>query len=419
MKRRQILRTMINDKTVAVIGGGAAGMMAAGAAAENGNQVTLIEKNPTLGKKLLITGKGRCNVTNNCEFDEFFENIPVNPRFLYSAYSRFSSKDTMDFFEGMGVKLKTERGKRVFPLSDRAVDIVSALRTYIQKTNIEIIHCAARRIITKNAKVSGIELKNNKIVYCDSVILTTGGKSYPATGSTGDGYIMAQELGHTIIEPRASLVPLEALGDICLKLQGLSLKNIEIKISDESGKICYSDFGEMIFTHFGVSGPVILSASSHIRDIGRKNYCLEIDLKPALSEDILDKRLLRDFEKYSRKEFSNCLIDLLPSKLIPVIVQLSNIPADKKVSEITRVERAELLKLLKSFRILIKGLRPIDEAVITSGGIKTTEIDPKTMESKIVKGLYFAGEIIDVDGYTGGFNLQIAFSTGHLAGFSV
>ncbi len=410
---------------IAVIGGGAAGMMAASqlcmlrdsyGAAGAPFLVTLFEKNARLGRKLGITGKGRCNLTNECAVSEFMKNVPTNPKFLYSALSEFDSYDTMSFFEGLGVKLKTERGNRVFPESDRAADIVNALRRSLR---CEIINKKVDRIIAENGAVCGVVAEGERYPF-DRVILATGGMSYPLTGSTGDGHRMAALLGHTVTGISPSLVPLEISEKWCRELQGLSLRNIKISVFDvASEKVVYSDFGEMMFTHFGVTGPVILSASAMLPDMHRGKYRLKIDLKPALDEKTLDNRLVSDFAKYSNKNFENALSDLLPQKLIPVIVRLSGISPVKKVNVITKDERAALLKLLKSLELTISGFRPIDEAIVTKGGISVSEINPKTMESKKVKGLYFAGEIIDVDAYTGGFNLQIAFSTAVVAARSV
>lgn len=399
---------------VIIIGAGAAGLMAAVTAGRNGHEVILIEKNDRFGKKLAITGKGRCNVTNDSPIDELIKNVPVNGRFLYSAFNTFSSYDTIEFFENAGVKLKTERGNRVFPESDKAQDIVNALVSEMKKYDVKTIKGTVIKIIEKNGCIDGVMLSDGKIINSDRVILATGGVSYPTTGSTGDGYKFARELGHTVTEIRPSLVPLVTGEDFCKEMMGLSLKNVAITLF-ENGKKKYTDFGEMLFTHFGVSGPVILSASAHMK----KNvdcYSIEIDLKPALDESSLDKRILRDFEKYSKRDFINSLSDLLPQKMIPVIVKLSGIEPHKTVCEITKEERKKLGYLLKHLTINVKAFRPVSEAIITSGGIRISEINPSTMESKIISGLYFAGEIIDVDAYTGGFNLQIAFSTGYLAG---
>ena len=405
----------IKNKKVLVVGGGPAGMMAAGICAQNGAEVFLIEKNNMLGKKLRITGKGRCNVTNACDVETFMANVPRNGRFLYSALSRFSPADTIDFFERNGVNLKVERGNRVFPKSDKAIDIVRAMENFVTNTNCKILNQKVKKVLVNAGKCYGIETFDGEEICSDAVIIATGGKSYPKTGSTGDGYKMAKNVGHTIVEPQPSLVPLETFGCECKELQGLSLKNVAVELVEKSsGRVVYKDFGEMLFTHFGLSGPIILSASAHM--IKNKNYYIKIDLKPALSPEQLDKRLTRDFEKFKNKNFSNSLGELLPKKLIPVVVRLSGIPEDTKCNQITKEMRTKLVKLLKNFTFEIKGFRPIDEAIITSGGIKISEVKPKTMESKLVKSLYFAGEVLDVDAYTGGFNLQIAFSTGYLAG---
>lgn len=407
----------ITSKKVMVVGGGAAGMMAAGICAQNGAKVLLLEKNDLLGKKLRITGKGRCNLTNDCDAQEFMMNVPRNGKFLYSAISTFSTSDAMNFFESNGLEIKVERGGRVFPVSDKAIDVVRVLKNFMVHSGCEVLNDSAKALVVSQGKCKCIETLNGKKISADAVILATGGLSYPRTGSTGDGYKIAREVGHTIIEPKPSLVPLESSDNFCKELQGLTLKNISIElIEKKSHKVVYRDFGEMLFTHFGLSGPVILSASAHM--LKNKSYVVKIDLKPALSLEQLDKRLLRDLEKYKNKNFGNSLSDLLPRKLIPVIVELSGIPAELKCHQLSRTMRLNLVTLLKGLEVNISGMRPIDEAIVTSGGIKVTEINPKTMESKIISGLYFAGEIIDVDAYTGGFNLQIAFSTGYLAGQS-
>ena len=403
-----------NDSTVrvAVIGGGAAGMMAAGTASSFGAKVTLFEGTDRLGKKLAITGKGRCNVTNNCTPDEFFKNITKNPRFLFGAINAFSPSDTISFFEGLGVDLKTERGNRVFPASDKAKDIVDALRSYTNGCNIVY------------SKVCGVEAIEDRFLvkcsrgefYFDKVIIATGGKSYPLTGSDGSGYMLAHKMGHSVTPLIPSLIPLESKSKYCSLMQGLSLKNVSIRIRHRSGKILYTDFGEMMFTHFGVTGPMILSASAHLRDVDFRELDLLIDLKPALDEKALDARLLSDFSKNSNKDFINSLGDLLPSKMIAPFVEYLKIDGRKKVNSITKEERKSIVSALKGFEIPLFGMRPIEEAIITSGGVDVKEITPKSMESKLHPGLYFAGEIIDLDAYTGGFNLQIAFATGYLAG---
>lgn len=401
---------------IIVIGAGPAGMMAAITAAKNGNNVTLIEKNSTPGKKLLITGKGRCNLTNSCSIEEFIASTPVNGRFLYSAFRAFSNTELMAFFENRGVKLKEERGGRIFPQSDKAGDILNALVASMKTEKVRIVQGRAANVTVNDGAVTGMKLDNGAFLEADSVIIATGGRSYPLTGSTGDGYALASALGHEIIPTKPSLVPLEAVEkNIFAPLQGLSLKNIGIKILDgKTSKMLYDDFGELLFTHFGVSGPVILSASAFVRSIS--GCKLEIDLKPALSEEKLEERIKRDFEMYSNKNFVNALTDLLPSKMIPVVADMCNIDHNKKINQITKEDRRTLVNVLKHFTLTIKAPRPIAEAIVTSGGVSTKQINPSTMESKLVKGLFFAGEVIDVDAYTGGFNLQIAFSTGYVAG---
>lgn len=403
---------------ILVIGGGAAGLMAAGTAAKNGHCVTLLERNAILGKKVRITGKGRCNVTNNCtDLQELIAQVPVGGRFLYSAFSAFMPADTMAFFESLGVPLKTERGNRVFPVSDSARDIAEALTRYAKQNGVRFLEGRAVSLEITDGSVTGVHTESGELLPCDNVIVATGGLSYPLTGSTGDGYTLAEQAGHTIIEPKPSLVPLTAHEGFCTDLMGLSLRNVALKVLDtQKNKVIYTDFGEMLFTHFGVSGPLVLSASSHMRQMERGKYVLSIDLKPALTHEQLDKRVQRDFSENLNRNFINALNSLLPKKLVPVIVKLSGIPASTKTNQVTREQRQALVALLKDLRVTIKGFRPIDEAIITSGGVKTAEIDPKTMQSKLVRGLYFAGEVIDVDAYTGGYNLQIAFSTGHLAG---
>ncbi len=409
------------SKNVIVIGAGAAGLMAAGTAAENGHNVTLIERNDKVARKVMITGKGRCNVTNNCTMiNDLIGNVPSNGRFLYGAFSKFMPVDTMEFFEDMGVALKVERGNRVFPESDRAVDIVDALNAFMQDSGAKRIKGRATELLTENGEIKGVKLENGNEIKADAVIVATGGVSYPLTGSTGDGYEMAKAVGHTVTELKPSLVPLVCHEGFCMDLQGLSLRNIEISVMNtENYKEVYHDFGEMLFTHFGVTGPVILSASSHLKDIKPSKYEIHIDLKPALSYEQLDKRIQRDFLENSNKNFINALDGLLPKKLVPVIVRLCGIKPSVKVNQITKEMRAKLVNLLKDLKVTVLGFRPIEEAIVTYGGVSTKEIDPKTMESKLIKGLYFAGEVIDVDAYTGGFNLQIAFSTGKLAASSI
>lgn len=400
---------------VVVIGGGAAGIMAACAAAECGKSVTVIERNDRTLLKLGITGKGRCNVTNDCDIDTLMKNIAKNGRFLYGAFNRFDTRQAMDFFEDAGVPLKTERGGRVFPESDRALDVVAALRRKAKNSGVKIITAKADAVTTEDGAVSGV-VAGGRTIKCTSVILATGGMSYPKTGSDGSGYKIASMLGHTIVEPAASLVPLNADEDICADMQGLSLKNTKIWLTKD-GKRIYEDFGELMFTHFGVTGPVILSASAHMRDMDAK-YALEMDLKPALDEKTLDARLLRDFTEFANLDISNYMPKLLPRLMAEKFIDMLSLDGTRKVNTITREERKNLIRLLKKFEVEIISKRDIAEAVITSGGVSVKEIDPKTMESKLVPGLYFAGEIIDVDAYTGGFNLQIAWSTGHLAGVS-
>ena len=401
---------------VLVIGGGAAGMMAAICAAEGGAAVTLLEPNERLGKKLNITGKGRCNVTNNADLPTLLANVPKNGKFLYSAFSRFDGRDTMAFFEALGVPLKTERGNRVFPVSDRAFDISGALEKRLRTLKVKLVRDRATALLMEDGSVTGAE--GEKGIYrADAVILATGGVSYPATGSTGEGHRMAEKIGHTVTPLQGSLVPLREKGNDCARMQGLSLRNVELTVFENNKKI-YTDFGELLFTHFGLSGPLVLSASAHMRHFEKKSYRLEIDLKPALDEAALDKRLVSDFTKYANSDFVNALNDLLPQKMIPIIVERSGIDPRQKVHEITREQRRTLLQLLKHFSVEVAGLRPVTDAIITSGGIKISEINPTTMESKLVKGLYFAGELIDVDAYTGGFNLQIAWATGHAAGIA-
>lgn len=401
---------------VVVVGGGAAGMMSAISAAEYGADVTLFERNDRMGKKLRITGKGRCNVTNDCDVNEFLSNVPTNPRFLYTALSQFSTEDTKAFFEDAGVPLKTERGKRVFPVSDRAGDIVAALEKRCRWLGVHIIHKRVQNIIIRDGRVCGV-LTGEGETEADAVILCTGGRSYPVTGSDGDGYRFAKAAGHTVTALHPSLVPLVAQGKLCASLQGLSLKNVSLRIVDRATqKTVYEDFGEMLFTHFGITGPLVLSASAHLSDIAPDKYEAQIDLKPALDEKTLDARIRSDFEKYRNRDFLNALDDLLPQKMIEPFVRLCEIDGRKKVHSVTREERERMVRTLKCIRVPLTGFRPIDEAIVTRGGVNVKEIDPKTMRSKLIAGLYFAGELLDVDAYTGGFNLQIAFSTAVVAG---
>lgn len=405
----------MND-TVAIIGGGPAGMIAAAMAAKRGKTAVIIEKNSTLGKKLLITGKGRCNITNDCDISEFIPNVPVNGNFLYSAFYSFTNRDLISLLNSAGLETKVERGGRVFPVSDRASDVLKALMRILKHYNVKLV-CGNVKSIEIHGDKNMVITDDNRGISCNSVIIATGGVSYPATGSTGDGYKFAKKLGHTVVPAKASLVPLEISSPYIRLLMGLSLRNISVSVK-RNGKEIYSDFGEMLFTHYGASGPVILSASSHMRDFDKYKYSITIDLKPALDEKTLDKRILRDFEKEKNKDFINSLGDLLPRKMIPVTVDISGINPHKKVNEISREERKQLIRAIKNMELDIKGLRPVKDAIITSGGVSVKEINPKTMESKIKSGIYFAGEVIDTDAYTGGFNLQIAFSTGYLAGMN-
>jgi flavoprotein, HI0933 family len=405
---------------IIVIGGGAAGMFAAGKAAENGHEVHIYEKNNKLGKKIYITGKGRCNITNDSDVDTFLNNTPGNPYFLYSAFYTFDSEKTIRFFNSMGVKTKVERGNRVFPVSDKASDVVAALEEYMKKMKVRLhLESPVKNLIIEDGCVKGIITNGGQKVMADGVIVTTGGLSYPGTGSTGDGYKFAKDCGHHVTPLYPSLVPLRAKEKWCADLMGLSLKNIKIVIKNNKGKEIYEDFGEMLFTHYGVSGPVILSSSRHLLGKFGDGVVLNIDLKPALDYKALDNRLLRDFEKYINKNFANALDDLLPQKMIPIIIELSGISKDKKVHDITKEERKKLGELLKALPLSITGTSGYNEAVVTSGGIDVNEINPSTMESKLIKNLYFAGEVLDLDAYTGGFNLQIAFSTGYVAGSNI
>ena len=395
-----------------VIGGGAAGMMSAITAARSGSRVLLLERNGRLGKKLLITGKGRCNVTNDCSAQEVLQNVPRNGRFLYSAMTAFPPERAKTFFEENGCPLKTERGNRVFPQSDKAQSVLTSLERSMREAGVEIRGERAVHILTRENRVSGVQTENGSFA-AKWVILATGGVSYPATGSTGDGYAMAKELGHTVVEPVGNLVPLEIAGDDCPDMQGFSLRNVGVKLLNDKGKILYQDFGELLFTHFGVSGPTVLSASCHLKG---ESCRLVLDLKPALNAGKLDARILRDLDMYRNRTMENALTDLLPRSMIPVVLRRLEIPAGLQANALTKQKRRELVDLLKSFSLPILGKRPVSEAIITSGGIRVSEIDPKTMESKRIPGLYFAGEIIDCDAYTGGFNLQIAWATAVAAG---
>ncbi len=423
-------KEFVLDKVI-VIGGGPAGMMAAITAKENKNDVLIIEKNNQLGKKLLITGKGRCNITSSLEMEDFIKNTPGNGMFLYSAYQQYTNQDIIQFLKQQGLEVKEERGNRIFPVTDKSVDVLKCFTKRIKELDIDIkYNTKVVEILTEmvdgESTVIGVKT-DRETINANKVILATGGKSYPLTGSTGDGYQLVEKLGHSITKIKPSLVPLEVYDKAeCKELQGLSLRNVEIKLIDiEKHKQIYEDFGEMVFTHFGVSGPTILSSSAHLvryKNIDKlfheKKIVLKIDLKPALDEKKLNDRILRDFEDAKKKQFKNSLDKLLPQKLIPVVIARSKINPNKKVNEITKKEREQLIKEIKDFEIIIKGFRPIEEAIITSGGVNIKEINPKTMESKKVKGLFFAGEIIDVDSYTGGFNLQIAYSTGYVAGLN-
>lgn len=404
---------------IIVIGAGAAGLFCAGHCAMYGADVTIIEKNQRVGRKIMITGKGRCNVTNNCDSNTFIANVPTNGKFLYSAINSFGTDDVISFFESRGLPLKTERGNRVFPISDKAVDVVDSLHDFVKEYNCKIVNADVESLIIEDNKVKGVRTTNNKELYCDKVIVATGGKSYPLTGSTGDGYIFARQAGHTIVPPKPSLVPIVSPDSLCKRLQGLALKNIALTVASKNDKsVLYSDFGEMLFTHFGLSGPVVLSSSAHLTNKRLEDYYISIDLKPALTEKQLDARVLRDFEMFINKDIQNSLNKLLPAKIIPVVIEKAEIPFDTKCNSITKEQRHRLVDVIKNFTVNISSFRPIEEAIITSGGVSTKEINPKTMESKLCNGLYFAGEVIDVDAYTGGFNLQIAFSTGYLAGIS-
>ncbi len=404
-------------KRVVVIGAGAAGLFAAGISAKDGVEVTVFEKNPYPGKKLNITGKGRCNVTNNCDFDELMANIPQNSRFMYSAFSAFSPQDMMSFLESEGVALKTERGGRVFPCSDRARDITDALLSFAKRNGAKFKTGTVTEILTENGAVCGVLTDSGKTM-CDAVIVATGGASYPLTGSTGDGYRFAESAGHTVVSPKGSLVPLCAEREVCKSAQGLTLKNVVLSAYNEKGKLLFSEIGEMLFTHFGMSGPLVLSASAHMRDFEKEKYHVCIDLKPGLTPEKLEERILRDIEEKKNKDIHNLLRGLLPSGMIPIVLKKSGIDASVKGNSLTRELRKTLRDTLKCLKFEIDGKRPIEEAIITSGGVNVREINPKTMESKKMSGLYFVGEVLDVDGYTGGFNLQIAWSSAYAAGKS-
>ena len=398
-----------------IIGGGPAGMFAAITAAERGQKVLLLEKNDRLGKKLLITGKGRCNVTNNCTAQEIMQNVPRNGRFLFSALNAFPPERILAFFEENGCPLKTERGNRVFPVSDRSISVLEALQRAMRRTHVDVRTARVKGVLTDNGQVCGVRTEKETIL-CSWVILATGGLSYPTTGSTGDGYAMAKALGHTIVPCEGSLVPLETDGEDCPDMQGLSLRNCGVKLLDGKGKVLFKDFGELLFTHFGVSGPTVLSASTHLKGEGCR---LVIDLKPALDEGKLNDRILRDLDMYKNRSMENALTDLLPRSMIPVVLRRLGVDPQMQANSFSKQQRRALVELLKAFSVDITGKRPVAEAIITSGGVKVSEIDPKTMQSKLVPGLYFAGEIIDCDAYTGGFNLQIAWSTAYAAGSAV
>ncbi len=391
-------------------------MLAAATAASLGAKVTLVERNPKVGRKLYITGKGRCNVTNDCGAEEVLRNTPRNGRFLYSAMDRFPPEQVKAYFERLGVPLKTERGNRVFPVSDKAADVIDALYGELRRRRVTVEQGRAVEVLTEAGKVSGVRLEDGRTLSGTRVVLATGGVSYPLTGSTGDGYAMAEAMGHTLIPAKGSLVPLVAKGDFCPQMQGLALKNVAIKVKNQKKKVVYEEFGELLFTHFGLSGPLILSASAHMRDFEKNQYTVVIDLKPALDEAKLDARLLRDFEANANRDFQNMLGGLVPHAMAPVLCEYTGIPADLKVNSVTRQQRRLLLEALKGFPVEIEGPRPVEEAIVTSGGVKVSEVNPSTMESKLVPGLYFAGELLDVDAYTGGFNLQIAWATGRAAG---
>jgi predicted Rossmann fold flavoprotein len=402
-------------KTVIVIGGGAAGMMAAVKAAEAGAKVTLVERNEKVGRKIYITGKGRCNLTNDCSVQEALQNYPRGGRFLYSSMSRFTPADTKAFFTGLGVELKTERGNRVFPVSDHASDIIDALFYELRRKKVDIVTARVKELTTEEEHITGVCLDNGKTLKGDAVIIATGGASYPATGSTGDGYELAKSARHTIVKIGASLVPLTA-GEECAKMMGLSLRNIKLKIKNQKKKVVFEGFGELLFTHFGLSGPLVLSASAHLKDFDKNKYSAIIDLKPALDEKQLDERILRDFGENPNREIQNVLGGLLPRLMIPVLLERTNIQPETRVHDITKTQRHRMMEEMKGFRVDITGTRPIAEAIVTTGGVKLSEVNPSTMESKKLSGLYFAGEVLDIDGYTGGFNLQAAWATGAAAG---
>ena len=406
----------MSEKRVIVIGGGAAGLMAAGFAAQNGAKVTVFEKMHRVGRKIMITGKGRCNLANECDVETFMQNVPVNNKFLYSAIYNFTPYDIIDFFNNLGLQTKTERGNRVYPISEKAVDVVDTMRNFALDNGAKIVNKEVKSLLIENGVLKGIKADTD--YYADSVIVATGGASYPLTGSTGDGYKFAKSVGHTVIPIKPSLVPLESDDKFCKDMQGLSLRNVALTVKNEDGRVIYKDFGEMLFTHFGISGPIVLSASCHMQNFDSHSYTAYIDLKPALSEEQLDLRIQKDFKENINKAVSNSFSKLLPKKMIPVMLKRWGVPFEKKCNSITKEERKNLVNLLKNFSVSISKPRPVSEAIITSGGVKVTEINPKTMESKLMPNLYFAGEVIDVDAYTGGFNLIIAWATGRLSGES-
>ncbi len=407
------------SRDIVIAGAGAAGMMAAITAARAGASVLLLEPNEKVGRKLYITGKGRCNVTNHCTVEEALASTPRNGRFLYSAMSRFSPADTEKFFTGLGVPLKVERGNRVFPRSDRAADIVDVLFFELKRLRVELRRDRVTGLSRTPAETLDISTENSSVINgCKALILATGGLSYPATGSTGDGYRLAGKMGHTVVTPAPSLVPLESPDPCCARMRGLALKNVSLMVKNQKGKVVYQEQGELLFTHFGLSGPLILSASAHMRDFGRDSYTCVIDLKPALDEETLDARLVRELTQGANRDMANLMGSLAPRLLIPVLLERAGIPPEKKAHDVTRGERRRLLEQFKGFVVAVSGPRPVEEAIITSGGVKVSEVDPKTMMSKLVPGLFFAGEVLDVDAYTGGFNLQIAWATGHAAGES-
>lgn len=405
------------DTDLVVIGGGAAGLMLAATASGRGLRVIVLDPNEKLGRKLRITGKGRCNLTNNCDVKTVLSNMPGDGRFLYSALSRFSPADVMSWFEEHGLKLKTERGNRVFPVSDNANDVAETLLRECRSHGVQFFRTKARAIIARDGRADGVVTEEGTI-SCRAAAVCTGGLSYPLTGSNGDGYRFARSFGHTLTPPQASLVPLESPDGYCAEMQGFALKNVTLS-AFEDDKLIYRELGEMLFTHFGVSGPLVLSASAHMRHMDTRRYRLEIDLKPGLDEKKLDARLLRDFEKYANREYKNALVDLAGQSMIPVLVRLSGIPEGTKVHDITKEQRQRLLRLLKAFPVAVSGKRPIDEAIVTAGGVNLKEVNPRTMESKLLPGLYFAGEVLDLDAYTGGFNLQIAWATARTAGLAI